>query len=207
MNPCFITLEGIEGVGKTSHLDRVCDLLRERGLSVVRTREPGGTLAGEAIREVLLHGPAMHRDTELLLMFAARAEHLQQLIRPALGRGEWVVCDRFVDATHAYQGGGRGIAEARIDALTEWVLGKFRPHLTLLLDAPVEIALARARNRGPADRFESERLEFFARVRAAYLHLAEAEPGRFRVIDAAADLDSVGRAVERAVVEFLERAA
>jgi dTMP kinase len=189
----FITLEGIEGVGKSTNLDFVARLLRDRGLEVVVTREPGGTPLAERVREVLL----AHADepvpplAELLLMFAGRAIHLENQIRPALEAGRWVVCDRFTDATYAYQGGGRGQSELRIGELERWVQGEFRPDLTLLLDADPSVGLARAGRRGESDRFEVERREFFSRVRETYLARARSEPGRIRIIDAAQPLESV----------------
>lgn len=181
----FITLEGGEGAGKSTSLGFVERLLRDAGVSLVVTREPGGTELGEAIRDLLLGGrDAMAADTEILLMFAARAEHLAQRIRPALAAGTWVLCDRFTDASYAYQGGGRGIPDARIGVLEDWVQGGLRPDLTLLFDIPVEEGLARAGRRGQADRFEREEIAFFERVRAHYLAAAVREPQRFRVIDA-----------------------
>lgn len=201
----FITLEGIEGVGKSTQLDRAADCLRRRGREVVITREPGGTEVGERIRSVLLdnrhHG--MAADTELLLMFAARAEHIAHLIRPTLARGADVVCDRFTDATYAYQGGGRGLDADRIAGLENFVQGGLRPDLTLLLDMEVVPALARSSKRGAADRFENETVAFFERVRQVYLDRAQAEPGRFRVIDAAAALDTVGTRIETAITAVL----
>ena len=197
----FITFEGCEGVGKTTQVARAAAWLRARGLEVVVTREPGGTPRAEALRRVLLErdGEPMPEACELLLMFAARSSHLENLVRPALARGAWVVCDRFTDATYAYQGGGRRIPEASIDALAKLVHAGFAPDLTVLLDAPVEVGIARARVRngrdGP-DRFETERGEFFERVRAAYLDRARREPGRIRVIDATGDADAVAVRVE-----------
>ncbi len=189
----FITLEGGEGVGKSTQLQRLGDWLRGRGIDVLLTREPGGTAVGEAIRAVLLDRdlPAMHADTELLLMYAARVEHVQRLIAPHLARGGWVLSDRFADASHVYQGAGRGIDPARIEALERWALGGFRPDLTFLLDMPVAAGMARVRARGAADRFETERLAFFERVRAAYLARADREPERFEVVDADRDADTV----------------
>lgn len=188
----FITLEGGEGAGKSTSMTFVCEHLRQSGREVLATREPGGTPLGESIREVLLHGKqGMSSDTELLLMFAARAEHLQQVIRPSLDRGIDVVCDRFTDATYAYQGGGRGIPADRIGALESWVQGTFRPDLTLLLDIPVAQGLMRAGNRSAPDRFEREQHEFFERVRQCYLEMAAREPRRVRVIDASRDLPAV----------------
>jgi dTMP kinase len=200
----FITFEGGEGVGKTTQLRRAASWLRDLGFEVVETREPGGTPQAERLRELLLARSAepMPPSAELLLMFAARAIHLANLIEPAVARGAWVLCDRFTDATYAYQGGGRGLHEADIDPLAQIVHPHRQPDLTLLLDAPVEAGLARARNRaggdGP-DRFESERREFFERVRARYLDQARAEPGRFRVIDASADLETVAQAITAAL--------
>lgn len=190
---CFITVEGSEGVGKTTNMDFSRDFLQQSGIEVVCTREPGGTTLGEAIRDLLLghKHDGMADDTELLLMFAARAEHIARVIRPALQRGAWVLCDRFTDATYAYQGGGRGIALQRIAVLEQWVQGELRPDLTLLLDVPVEIGLARAGNRSAPDRFEKEKLDFFERVRAMYLQRAGDEPQRYRVIDASLPLDAV----------------
>jgi len=200
----FITLEGIEGAGKSTALAHVAGLLEAAGREVVATREPGGTPLGEALRALLLdHRNGMAHDTELLLMFAARAEHLAQVIRPALAAGRWVVCDRFTDSTYAYQGGGRGVPEARIAALEGWVQGPLRPDLTLLLDVPPETGLARARGGGVGDRFEREDVAFFERVRAAYLRRAEAEPGRFRVIDAARPLEAVHAALAAALAPLL----
>jgi dTMP kinase len=189
----FITLEGSEGVGKTSNLDFMERHLRGAGREVVVTREPGGTAVGEQIRGLLLDpaNQAMVSDCELLLMFAARAQHLREVILPAVARGAWVLCDRFTDATYAYQGGGRGIDPARIAQLETWVQGELRPDLTLLLDLPVEIGLARAGERGAPDRFEREQRAFFERVRQAYLDQAAAQPGRYRVIDAGQPLEVV----------------
>ncbi len=189
----FITLEGGEGVGKSTQLQRLGDWLRRQGIEVVVTREPGGTPVGEAIRAVLLDRdlPAMHPDTELLLMYAARVEHLRRLIEPRLAAGCWVLSDRFADASHVYQGAGRGLDPARIAALEHWALGGFRPDLTFLLDMPVAAGMARVRARGAADRFEAEELAFFERVRAAYLARADREPERFEVIDADRDVEQV----------------
>ena len=201
----FITLEGGEGAGKTTSLVFVRALLEQAGKVVVVTREPGGTPLGEKIRELLLHGrDDMHVDSELLLMFAARAEHLVRVIRPALAAGAVVVCDRFTDATYAYQGAGRGAADARIRVLEDWVQQGLRPDLTLLLDIPVERGLARAGERGAPDRFEREQVDFFERVRDAYLAAAAREPQRVRVIDAAQDIPKVELQL-RAALETLLR--
>jgi len=189
----FITVEGSEGVGKSSNLAYIEDYFSNAGINIVRTREPGGTPLGEAIRELLLDArqKAMSDDTELLLMFAARAQHLAEVIRPALAAGQWVLCDRFTDATYAYQGGGRGVPMERIRVLEEWVQGELRPDHTLLLDMPVAAGLKRAGARSEPDRFEQEQHAFFERVREAYLARAQAEPGRIHVIDASPALDKV----------------
>ena len=189
----FITVEGSEGVGKSSNLAFIEDYLRNAGITIVRTREPGGTPLGEAIRELLLDARqnAMCDDTELLLMFAARAQHLAEVIRPALAAGQWVLCDRFTDATYAYQGGGRGVSMERIRVLEDWVQGELRPDHTLLLDMPVAAGLERAGARSEPDRFEQEQHAFFERVRETYLARAQAEPGRIHVIDASPALDKV----------------
>lgn len=203
----FITLEGGEGVGKTSNLDYVRACLEQAGKSVCVTREPGGTAVGERIRELLLD-PAqtnLSADCELLLMFAARAQHLEQVIRPSLAAGRWVLCDRFTDATYAYQGGGRGMPLARIEALETLVQGELRPDLTLLLDVPVSIGLARAGARSAPDRFEQEQQAFFERVRECYLARAAARPERYRVIDASQSLPQVQQQLAQALAEILNQ--
>ena len=189
----FITVEGIEGVGKTTNIGFIHQQLQAVGRDVVLTREPGGTPLGEAVRGLLLDPEYTGMDStcELQLMFAARAEHLAKVVWPALEKGQWVLCDRFTDATYAYQGGGRGIDTSVIARLEELVQGDFRPDLTLLLDVPVEIGLARAGKRGALDRFEQEKVEFFERVRSAYLELARRYPERYRVIDAGQPLEAV----------------
>lgn len=191
----FITLEGGEGVGKTTNMEWICAWLVERGIEVVRSREPGGTPRAEAIRELLLdpgYAEPLDEDAELLLVFAARAQHLSQVIRPSLARGAWVVCDRFTDATYAYQGGGRGLSATRIAELETFVQGTLRPDLTLLLDMPVEAARQRLATRGSQpDRFEREHKAFFTEVREAYLARAAAAPERIAVIDAAGPLSAV----------------
>jgi dTMP kinase len=193
----FITVEGIEGVGKTTNIDFIHQQLQAAGRDVVLTREPGGTLLGEAIRGLLLDPvyTGMDSTCELQLMFAARAEHLAKVVWPALEQGQWVLCDRFTDATYAYQGGGRGIDSGVIARLEELVQGDFRPDLTLLLDVPVEIGLARAGKRGALDRFEQEKVSFFERVRKSYLEMAESNPGRYRVVDASLPLDEVQKQI------------
>jgi len=201
----FITIEGGEGVGKSTQIAALRESLSSHQIEVVVTREPGGTPRAERIRELLLQtsDEPMPPDCELLLMFAARATHLENLIRPALARGAWVICDRFTDATYAYQGGGRGFDLDVIAALEHAVQGELRPDLTLLLDAPVEVGTARAheRNRvsGSTDRFEREQRQFFERVRAAYLQRAREEPDRIVVIDARAPREDVARAIRAAV--------
>lgn len=182
----FITVEGGEGAGKSTMLAFMRDWLAKAGHDVVVTREPGGTALGERVRDILLHARELHMtaETEALLMFAARAEHLERVIRPALDAGKTVLCDRFTDATYAYQGGGRGLPAERIAQLEAWVQGALRPNLTLLLDVPVDVGLKRANQRSEPDRFEREQQEFFERVRAAYLERARREPQRLRVIDA-----------------------
>ncbi|WP_223246878.1 dTMP kinase [Sulfuriferula thiophila] len=177
----FISLEGIDGAGKTTHLQWIADYLREQGGTVVVTREPGGTPLGESLRALLLNEP-MHIDTEALLMFAARCEHIAQIIAPALSRGEWVLSDRFTDASFAYQCGGRGIAESRLQVLEEWVQQGLQPDLTILFDVEVSIAHQRVRTHSDPDRFEQEQLDFFERVRAMYLRRASQYPARFRVV-------------------------
>ncbi len=189
----FISIEGIEGVGKSTNIEHLTRTLEARGLKVLTTREPGGTPMAERIRELLIeHGDEpMPEIAELLLMFASRALHVSNVIQPALAAGTWVVCDRFTDASRAYQGGGRGIPLDDINQLARWVMGDLKPDLTILLDAPVEVGMSRAGQRGNPDRFEVERSEFFGRVREAYLQLAEAEPERFAIVDATQDLESV----------------
>lgn len=188
----FITLEGIEGAGKSTHLETIRRFLATKDTEVMVTREPGGTETAERIREILLdRREVMDPETELLLMFAARAEHLKVRIQPALNNGIWVVCDRFTDSTYAYQGGGRGFPMARIAALEDYVQGEFRPDLTILFDVDAKTGLARARNRGQADRFEQESIAFFERARGVFLDRAAEEPARFRVIDATQPIETV----------------
>jgi dTMP kinase len=189
----FITFEGIEGVGKSTNIDFLVGLIEDRGITVIQTREPGGTPTAEDIRRILKeHGDEpMPAEAELLLMFAARSINVNNTIRPALESGTWVVSDRFTDSTRAYQGGGRGVSGENIEWLAEFVHGGLEPDLTILLDAPVDTAMARAGRRGEPDRFEIERADFFQRVRNAYLQLADAAPGRFTVVDVSRDLDAV----------------
>ncbi len=202
----FVTFEGIEGVGKSTQVGLAAAHLRSLGIEVVVTREPGGTPLAEALRRLLLEPQDEPLDgiSELLLMFAARSIHLSNLIEPALGRGCWVLCDRFTDATEAYQGGGRGVDIGDVHALERIAQRGRRPDLTLLLDAPVEMATARARARGlQTDRFESERRDFFERVRAAYLAILTREPDRMRRIDAMRSIDAVAEEVRGALQDLL----
>jgi dTMP kinase len=202
----FITVEGIEGVGKSTHCAYIVDFLSRTGRDVISTREPGGTELGEGIRELLLNRslPPMVPVTELLLMFAARAEHIHKVIRPAVESGRWVVCDRFTDATYAYQGGGRGVDTKAIAALEALAQRKFRPDLTVLLDVPVEMALSRATARGDAaDRFELEDVAFFERVRRRYLENAANEPDRVAVVDGARTIAQVRTDIQRIIVEVV----
>ncbi len=200
MHGKFITFEGGEGVGKSTQIELAAQWLRTRGVEVVTTREPGGTPRAELLRRILLQrdDESMSQACELLLMFAARATHLTNLVEPAMARGAWVLCDRFTDATYAYQGGGRGMAERDIDALVRIVHPGRQPDLTLLLDAPIEVGMERARLRngtaGP-DRFETERVEFFERVRQCYLERARREPTRIRIVDAQSPVNEVRSAI------------
>lgn len=200
----FITVEGGEGVGKTTNLDFIEASLRAQGHNVVRTREPGGTPLAESVRELLLapRDEQVSDLTELLLVFAARAQHLEQVIKPALAAGQWVLCDRFTDATYAYQGAGRGMDMTAIATLEQLVQQTLRPDLTLLLDVPVEIGMARASARSAPDRFESEQLQFFEAVRKLYLQRAEAEPDRFAVIDASPGLPVVQQQIQDVLQRF-----
>jgi len=190
MNNRFITLEGIDGAGKSTHLKWLEGWLKEQGLAAVATREPGGTPLGERLRELVLSYP-MHAETEALLMFAARHEHLEKVILPALQTGVWVLCDRFSDATYAYQGGGRGVLRAKLNVLESWVHPQLQPGLTLLFDTPVEVAVRRRSFSSSGDRFEQEQVEFFSRVRLTYLQRAAEFPDRYRVIDATRPLTEI----------------
>jgi dTMP kinase len=189
----FISIEGNEGVGKSTAMHYLKQCLEKNNCPYVATREPGGTEIAEKIRQLLLdhHTEVMADDTELLLLFAGRAQHIQQLIVPALQRGEWVITDRFTDASFAYQGGARGIAFERIESLASWVQGDLWPTLTFLLDAPVDVAMQRVTERGKKDRFEVEAVDFFERVRQSYLSLAKKNPHRFVLIDASQNLEKV----------------
>jgi len=199
----FITFEGIDGAGKSSHIASVVDFLRRQGINVVATREPGGTPLGEKLRELLLN-EAMHLETEALLMFAARREHLAQVIEPALARGDWVVCDRFSDATYAYQGGGRGLDKIKFEQLEQWVHGHLQPDLTFLFDLPPAVAGQRIAAQGRLlDRFEQERADFHSRVRRAYLERAAQAPQRIAVINAEQRLEEIKMQVEEIVSRHL----
>ena len=195
----FISYEAIDGAGKSTQHAWLVEHLRQQGRTVVATREPGGTPLGEKLRSLLLAEP-MHLETEALLMFAARREHVAQVIEPALYRGDWVVCDRFVDASFAYQGGGRGLDWEKLRTLTRWVLGDLQPDLTLIFDAPVAIAQQRlhAATANP-DRFEQEQATFFERVRTAYLQIATEFPDRVRIIDATQTPENINKALEKII--------
>jgi dTMP kinase len=201
----FLTIEGTEGVGKSTNLAFVRDWLVAKGIEVIVTREPGGTPLAEEIRGLLLakRDEPVDETTELLLVFAARAQHLAQVIKPALARGAWVLSDRFTDATYAYQGGGRGLNRATIAQLEQLVQQELRPDLTLILDIDVELGLSRARQRGELDRFESETLEFFERVRAAYHQRATAAPECYGIIDAGQPLEKVQQDIDRLLTRLL----
>lgn len=198
----FITFEGIDGAGKSSHLEWLAEWLEARGKKVLVTREPGGTALGEKLRALLL-SESMHLETETLLMFAARREHLAQVIEPALARGEWVICDRFTDATWAYQGGGRGLDHTKLVALEHWVHGYLQPDLTLLFDLPLEVARERiALADRQLDRFEQERLDFHERVRRAYLERAAQFPSRIAVIEANRSVEEVRNSLEQVALIY-----
>ena len=207
MSGLFITFEGPEGAGKSTNLTVFSDALSEQGCVPLVTREPGGTPVAERIREILLchHPEPMCADTELLLMFAARAQHMNSLICPALAEGRVVISDRFTDATYAYQGGGRGIDPQRIAALENWVQADLRPDLVLIFDVPVAIGMARAKARSELDRFEQEQHDFFERVRNTYLQRAAADPQRYRIIDASGDLQQVRQSMQPVIDEVLSR--
>ncbi len=203
----FITLEGIEGAGKSTAVAVIRDGLAARGVTLLTTREPGGTAVAEKLRDILLARPggeAIAPEAEVLMMFAARVQHLSQVIRPALARGDWVVCDRYTDATFAYQGGGRGVAPDRIRQLADWLHGDCWPDLTLLLDVDESIGRERAASVGTADRFEAEDDPFLARARSAYRALAAADPGRFRSVDANQDQAAVAEEVRTVLDAFCD---
>jgi dTMP kinase len=195
MSGKFITLEGIDGAGKSTHLDWLAKRLKQAGREILVTREPGGTPLGEKLREMLLN-QAMHLETEALLMFAARREHLDKVILPALAQGIWVISDRFTDASFAYQGGGRGLALDKLESLEVWVQGDLQPDITLLFDVPVEVSRQRLSNNATLDRFEQEKAEFFQRVREQYLQRAQQFSSRFHVIDATRTLLEIQKSLE-----------
>jgi dTMP kinase len=194
----FITLEGVDGAGKSTHIPYLAELIRRRGVEVVLTREPGGTTLGERLREILLHED-MSPETETLIMFAARCEHIEKVILPSLARGAWVISDRFTDASFAYQYGGRGVSPAKIEILEHWVQGELQPDLTLLFDVPVEVSSKRLRGTREPDRFEREDMVFFERIRNAYLQRAHRCPDRIRVIDANRPPDNIHKELEEII--------
>ena len=198
----FITLEGMDGAGKSTHIPNIIAVLKTRGVEVVSTREPGGTRLGEQLRTLLLHD-AMHPETETLLMFAARREHIANVIEPALKRGAYVLSDRFTDATYAYQCGAKGVASTKIKQLEKWVQGDLQPDLTLLFDVPVEISMKRLASAREPDKFERENADFFEKLRQAYLTRANENPARFRVIDANQALDKVKAEVNKMLEEII----
>jgi dTMP kinase len=200
-NAKFITLEGIDGAGKSTHLNWLAERLRSQGKNVLVTREPGGTPLGESLRELLLH-QAMHLETEALLMFAARREHLDKVIIPALREGTWVISDRFTDASFAYQGGGRGLDESKLNVLEQWVQQDLQPNLTLLFDVTLEVSRQRLSSNASLDRFEQEKQDFFQRVRDAYLRRAAQFPKRIRVIDSGRTLNEIQVDLEK-IVSFI----
>ena len=197
----FITFEGIDGAGKSTHIDTISAYLREQGKTVITTREPGGTPLGERLRELLLHEP-MHLETEALLMFASRREHIDKLIAPALVRGDWVISDRFTDASFAYQGGGRQLSFSKLEILEHWVHADFQPHLTLLFDVPLEVARERLDKTRSLDKFEREKQDFFDKVRKAYLQRAAQFPERIRVVDSTQSLDKVSAQLKQLIAEL-----
>jgi dTMP kinase len=194
----FITLEGMDGAGKSTHIPDIIKLLKSKGVEVVATREPGGTMLGEQLRKLLLNEP-MHPETETLLMFAARKEHIAKVIEPALTRGAWVLSDRFTDATYAYQSGGRGVLANKVIELESWVHGSLQPDLTLLFDVPVEVSVARLASARTPDKFERESSEFFTKIRNAYLDRANKNPNRFCIINSNQALDDVKVEVENII--------
>lgn len=197
----FITFEGLDGAGKSTHIEATAARLRARGLDVVVTREPGGTPLGERLRELVLSEP-MHLETETLLMFAARREHVARVIEPALGRGAWVVCDRFTDATRAYQGGGRGVAADKIEVLAAWVHPELVPDRTFLFDLPPDVARGRIAGQRDLDRFELEKADFHTRVRERYLEFARQEPSRFVVINATQTQESIDKLLSKEITNI-----
>ena len=198
MTAKFITLEGMDGAGKSTHIPSIIEMLQARGREVVSTREPGGTVLGERLRELLLH-EAMHAETETLLMFAARREHIANVIAPALKRGAYVLSDRFTDATYAYQSGAKGVSANKVEILEQWVQEALQPDVTLLFDVPVEVSIARLAGARSPDKFERESAVFFTKIRNAYLLRASQNPERFRVIDASKPLEEVSKMVKEVI--------
>lgn len=198
MTAKFITLEGMDGAGKSTHIPTIIEMLQARGREVVSTREPGGTVLGERLRELLLH-EAMHAETETLLMFAARREHIANVIAPALKRGAYVLSDRFTDATYAYQSGAKGVSANKVEILEQWVQEALQPDVTLLFDVPVEVSIARLAGARSPDKFERESADFFTRIRNAYLLRARQNPARFRIIDASKPLEEVSKMVKEVI--------
>ena len=203
----FITIEGTEGVGKSTNIAFIKQWFENKAISLIHTREPGGTPMAEEIRELLLskRDEKVDPKCELLLMYAARAQHVAQKIRPELEQGRWVLCDRFSDASFAYQGAGRALGLNKLIELDQWVLESFKPDLTILLDLPVEIGLSRAQERGPVDRFEEEQIEFFEQVRQGYLQIAEREPERVKIVDASGSLEQVQVQIDSVLSDFYQR--
>jgi dTMP kinase len=195
MTAKFITLEGMDGAGKSTHIPSIIEMLKARGHEVVSTREPGGTPLGERLRELLLN-KTMHEESETLLMFAARREHIANVIAPALERGAYVLSDRFTDATFAYQSGAKGVPANKEEILQQWLQEDLHPHITLLFDVPVEVSIARLAGARSPDKFERESADFFTRIRNAYLQRAHQDPQRFRVIDASKSLEEVAKSVQ-----------
>lgn len=208
MNGLFITLEGIEGSGKSTQLAYVVECLQNKNKDVVCTREPGGTMVGEKIRNILLDKklPSMHIETELMLMCAARVEHVKSVIEPALNQGKYVVCDRFFDATYAYQGFGRGIDIDRIDKLREFSIGSLQPDMTLLLDVTLDVSESRVDARGERDRFEDEKLTFYEKIRGGYLEMAKNQSARIKIIDATKSISDVQSNIKQYVDDLIEKA-
>ncbi|WP_417446475.1 dTMP kinase [Kangiella sp.] len=203
----FITIEGTEGVGKSTNIAFIKAWFEAKNIALLHTREPGGTPFAEEIRELLLSQREEQVDakSELLLMYAARAQHVSQKIKPALEQGQWVLCDRFSDASFAYQGAGRALGLDKLVALDQWVLEGFKPDLTILLDLPVEVGLSRAQERGPIDRFEEEKVEFFEQVRDGYLQIAQQEPERVKIVDARGSLEEVQQQIEQVLINFYQQ--
>lgn len=200
----FITIDGIEGAGKSTQIDFIYNFLNNKGINLILTREPGGTDLGEKIRELLLgnNNKSMHSDTELLLMFADRNEHIKTKVIPTLEKGSWVLSDRFIDSSYAYQGGGRGLSMERIEELENWVLQGFTPDLTLLLDVDIDLGMSRIKARGMKDRIEQETMDFFARAREAYIQRSKVFPDRIKLIDASKSIEHTSNQIENILLEL-----